>query len=314
MVAANTPHPVDERPFQVQRLVEMSDKDSTSGTEEIPNNKPKTKNPQGWEKWGPIALFLTLSILAAIGLQATYSAIKKASKLAMAEVNTKWTLPSGGRLEAGPPQFMYDADTGTLAYRGHLDAGEQLRLRDLLKFDSTEDLPSQRQDPLASHRPPSPVSTKPSGASQMQRDINTFHTAINHLAYQARLTHTKQIQQLLILGMLSAALGALLRSYVDFVGHACYKQDLDLRRWWPLYATRPFVGAILGFLLVILFKAKILSSGEVSVSDDTFWWIGMAALGGFSTLDVTARLRLAAKALFGGDSEKKVDQEGTSRS
>ena len=97
-------------------------------------------------------------------------------------------------------------------------------------------------------------------------------------------------------------MGAILRSLVDFVGHACYTGKLDLRRWWPLYVTRPLVGSILGFLLVVLFKAKLLTAAAAQPSDDSFWWLGLAAIGGFSTVDVTLRLRMAAKALFGVES------------
>lgn len=129
--------------------------------------------------------------------------------------------------------------------------------------------------------------------------LRTYHAAIDALAYESIARQAVQIQLLLLLGMCGGALGAVLRSLVDYVGHACYTGQLDLHRWWPLYATRPLVGAMLGFLLVVLFKAKLLTSTSVSASDDSFWWLGLAAIGGFSTVDVTLRLRLAAKALFG---------------
>jgi hypothetical protein len=41
----------------------------------------------------------------------------------------------------------------------------------------------------------------------------------------------------------------------------------------------------------------------VATVDDSLWWLGVAAIGGFSTVDVTLRLRVAAKPLF-GDSGK----------
>lgn len=133
----------------------------------------------------------------------------------------------------------------------------------------------------------------------------SYHAAISLLAYRSRASQVEQIQLLLLIGMFGGALGAFLRSFVDFVGNACYKNKLNLVIWWPLYATRPVVGAMLGFLLVVLFKARLLTNGDVHGGSDTFWWLGMAALGGFSTLDVTARLRQAAKALFGGSEGKR---------
>jgi hypothetical protein len=135
--------------------------------------------------------------------------------------------------------------------------------------------------------------------------MRSYHAAIDALAYQANARQVEQIRLLLLLGAAGGALGAILRSLVDFVGHACYTGKLDLLRWWPLYATRPIVGAMLGFMLVVLFKAKLLTSASVSIGDDSFWWLGLAVIGGFSTVDVTLRLRLAAKALFGVEPEKR---------
>ncbi|MDP9123077.1 MAG: hypothetical protein M3N82_00485 [Pseudomonadota bacterium] len=138
-------------------------------------------------------------------------------------------------------------------------------------------------------------------AAEVKSAQRNYHAAIDRLAYKALDSQADQIQLLLYLGMLGGVLGALLRSFVDFVGNACYKQQLDLVVWWPLYVTRPVVGAMLGFLLVVLFKAKLLTNSDIGGTNDSFWWLGMAALGGFSTIDVTARLRQAAKALFGGN-------------
>lgn len=145
-----------------------------------------------------------------------------------------------------------------------------------------------------------PVNTSTS-ANDMKNATRSYYAAIDLLAYKAQGTQARQVQLLLYLGALGGLMGALLRSFVDFVGNACYKEQLDLVVWWPLYVTRPMVGAILGFLLVVLFKAKLLTGTDIQTGSDSFWWLGMAAIGGFSTIDVTARLRQAAKALFGGN-------------
>lgn len=142
-------------------------------------------------------------------------------------------------------------------------------------------------------------------SNDMKGAMRSYYSAIDLLAYKAQGTQARQVQLLLYLGALGGLLGALLRSFVDFVGNACYKEQLDLVVWWPLYATRPMVGAILGFLLVVLFKAKLLTSTDIQTGSDSFWWLGMAAIGGFSTIDVTARLRQAAKALFGSNEKDK---------
>jgi hypothetical protein len=162
--------------------------------------------------------------------------------------------------------------------------------------------------PAAAASPASrPEATASAAAvSQDQQDVErSYHAAVGLLAYESQASEARQIQLLLLLGILGGALGAFLRSFVDFVGNACYKNALDLVIWWPLYATRPIVGAVLGFLLVVLFKARLISNSDAAVSIDSFWWLGVAAIGGFSTIDVTARLRQAAKALFGGNSGKE---------
>lgn len=144
-----------------------------------------------------------------------------------------------------------------------------------------------------------------SSAADVKNVLRSYHSAISLLAYKSQALQANTTQLLLLLGILGGTLGAFLRSFVDFVGNACYKNKLDLVIWWPLYATRPVVGAILGFLLAVLFKARLLTNAEIQSGSDTFWWLGMAAIGGFSTIDVTARLRQAAKALFGGNYSKR---------
>ena len=269
--------------------------------------------------WGSILLCILLMGLSGAVVWRTYVQIGETSRLAMKEVAAKWTLPPGAYLEAGPSSFLYDADKKQLIYRGPLDAQQQLRLRDLLKFNTSAEVQDGSSGPgaasatrlgskTASANNARLIASQSSAihtltATEGQQVTSAYHAAIGQLAYLAHAAQANQVQLLLYLGMLGATLGALLRSFVDFVGHACYKQDLDLKRWWPLYATRPMVGSILGFLLVVLFKAKMLAGVDVPSGDETFWWIGVAALGGFSTLDVTGRLRLAAKALFGSTSE-----------
>jgi len=149
-------------------------------------------------------------------------------------------------------------------------------------------------------RPAAPPASGAMSAADVKSALRSYQAALDLLAYQSQDVQARQIQLLLYLGMLGGVLGAFLRSFVDFVGNACYKDVLDLQTWWPLYITRPIVGAILGFLLVVLFRAKLVTGGDIQAGTDSFWWLGMAALGGFSTIDVTARLRQAAKALFGG--------------
>ncbi|MBU9224074.1 hypothetical protein [Burkholderia multivorans] len=222
-------------------------------------------------------------LLTAVMMTLAYFTIQKFNEATFVETSTSWELPTGTHLKDGPAGFHYDPDHRTLTYRGPLNTQQQLQLRDLLEFDTAA------SGAAASATPPSAVNAT----------IHSYHAAIDRLAFQTGAAQVEQVQLLLLLGFMGGTLGAILRSLVDFVGHACYTGKLDLRHWWPLYATRPIVGAILGFVLVALLKARLLTSIDTQQGNESFWWLGVAVLGGFSTVDVTQRLRLAAKALFG---------------
>lgn len=225
-----------------------------------------------------------------------YSTIEKYNAVTFVESSTSWEMPNGAHLKDSPVNFHYDPERHTLNHRGPLDTQQQLLLRDLLEFNSessdTGSVPSIT---------PSAINTT----------IRSYQAAIDDLAYQTGAAQIGQIQLLLLLGFMGGILGAILRSLVDFVGHACYTDKLDLMHWWPLYATRPIVGAILGFLLVILLKSRLLTSTEIQQGSDSFWWLGIAVIGGFSTVDVTQRLRLTAKALFGTADDNNRKSSGS---
>ncbi|MDP9941258.1 hypothetical protein [Ectopseudomonas alcaliphila] len=244
-------------------------------------------------QWQKVLLVLCHLILAVGMIFWTYVTIERFNEATFAEISTPWKLPDGARFKDGPATFHYDPEQHTLNHRGALDVEEQLRLRALLEFD-TEGAEGGLMPVIS--------------ASEINTTIRSYQAAIGRLAYLAGTQQVDQIQLLLLFGVMGGILGAILRSLVDFVGHACYTGKLDLMHWWPLYVTRPLVGAILGFVLVVLLKARLLTSPDIQQGNESFWWLGVAVLGGFSTVDVTQRLRLAAKAIFGTASEGKRDQ------
>lgn len=235
-----------------------------------------------------IILVLCNLLLAGGMLLWAYLTIQKFNQGTFLTFSASWELPAGAHLKDGVVGFNYDTTTKTLNYRGRLNIEQQMQLRDLLEFDAT-----------AATAGSSPVVT----AATANEVTRSYREAIDKLVFQAGTAEVGQIQLLLLLGFMGGTLGAILRSLVDFVGHACYTDRLDLMHWWPLYVTRPIVGAILGFLLVVLLKARLLTSLDIQQGSESFWWLGVAVLGGFSTVDVTQRLRLAAKALFGTDAK-----------
>ncbi|MGM9513495.1 hypothetical protein ACS5PK_04495 [Roseateles sp. DB2] len=276
---------------------------NTSTTSPAPDagSHPPAPAAAWWEK---LALFVALLVLSVTLLKLTYRTIERFNNGAVAESTIAWELPERASIKPGPANFHYDAESRRLLHRGPMDARQLLALRDLLEFDTGKGATATPAATAAPARGAASASgnAEPT-ASQVQAALKSYHAALDALAYRSNARQVGQIQLLLLLGLLGGCLGAILRSLVDFVGNACYKDALDLRRWWPLYATRPLVGATLGFLLVVLFKAKLLTSLETQTGDDSFWWLGVAAIGGFSTVDVTMRLRLAAKALFGVESK-----------
>ena len=279
-----------------------------------PADKPHPKRPATHKQMGFLAAFLLVSAGGLIwGLDRS---IERLNSEEVAEVWVDWTLPPGVTLNPGPVGFRYDSVQKRLKHRGIISAERKLELWSLLAVQATDsEGPADTAPPATQarvdtgERADSAATTRvaPRTAAgtvaQVEAHRRSYHDAIDHLAYRAATRQASTISLLLMLGLMGGALGAILRSLVDFVGHACYTEQLDLDRWWPLYFTRPIVGGILGFILVVLFKAKLLTTGGNDVGDDdSLAWLGLAIIGGFSTVDVTLRLRLAAKALFGVES------------
>jgi hypothetical protein len=218
---------------------------------------------------------------AALLISGAYHEIRKFNEHSLHRLSTQWLAPPGVHLKDGDSSFFYDQDRHELQYRGLIDLKDEMRIRGLLDLDFASE-------------PGASIS-----GSALSQARQAYEAAVNRLVGMSDRAQVVQTQLLFLLGILGGGIGAVLRSSGDFVGHACYTQKLDLRRWWPLYTMRPIIGGILGFVIVVLLRARII--GGISASDgvESFWWLGVAVLGGFSTVDVTQRLRLAAKAVFG---------------
>jgi hypothetical protein len=255
--------------------------------------------------WLCVYLFAWVVLL----LWQTRASIIKYNQEANAEVRVAWALPANVALKPGPAAFWYEK--GDLVHHGAISPERKLELRALLIAQPQVDAPVVAAPPSAAGQPSVPTNATPAANATSARPDAVavarpgYEGTIDHLAFLSSARQQELVGLLLLLGMLGGALGAILRSLVDFVGHACYTRQLDLMRWWPLYATRPVVGGVLGFVLVAMFKARLLTSGDLLPTDDSLFWLGLTVLGGFSTVDVTMRLRLAAKALFGVESTGK---------
>jgi len=183
----------------------------------------------------------------------------------------QWQAPTNITLKPGPPNFWYDPDRQQLVHIGVVDDKKKLDLINLLSTD-----------------PKGPVSA----------DTKSYWSAVDHLAFVSNDEIEGLIVSLIFLGGLAGVLGVQLRSLVNYVGHACYLNNLDVVIWWPYYALRPFIGLLLGMTVVVIIHAGFLAAGS-GAPTGTLWWASVAFLAGFGEQEFTQRLRQLAKTLFG---------------
>lgn len=234
-----------------------------------------------------ILLALALFTLTTIVLIIWFYALVRYDKKLQTEFTVTWNAPPNLSLKSGPSSFWYDKQTKELHYRGLID--------DKLKEELIS-LTNVNQD----------------SEPQLQKAVRDYSEAIDKLAYQSNEAAERLIAYLLFLGGLSGMLGTQLRSMTNFVGIACFKNQLDVSRWWPWYAIRPMVGFLLGVILVLIIEAGLFSIGETKPIG-TNWWLAVAFLAGFGATDFTDRLRLLSKTLFGNSSPSdSADRKGTS--
>lgn len=189
-------------------------------------------------------------------------------------------------LELAPAAFHYDAIRRRITYLGIID--DQVK-RTLVGVE--------RDSPAAS-----------------KEARESYLGAIDQMSFATNKKRPSVFLALLIFGGLSGALGVGLRSMVNFIGHACFRGDLDTFRWWPYYCLRPLTGFVLGLVLVAVVQAGLLPLHMADASSTVLWWGSLAFLAGFGEEEFTQRLRLISKTLFGeddGSSRKRRPPSGS---
>jgi hypothetical protein len=219
-----------------------------------------------------VELFAALGLMTLLVLWLAKSAVSHVDEFLQRVNRVHWQAPSGLTLKPGPPTFWYDAAKSQLVYVGVIDQKQKLELVGLFS-------PSVDQPPSA--------------------EMKSYWAAIDELAFVSNGQLGGLLISLLALGGLAGTLGVQLRSLVNFVGHACYTNSLDLVVWWPYYAVRPFTGLLLGMVVVVIVHAGFLVAGSGAPSG-TLWWASIAFLAGFGEQEFTQRLRDLSKTLFGG--------------
>jgi hypothetical protein len=217
---------------------------------------------------------------AAAGLVLAVAATLLAGRVAVERVDTyiqrenhaPWKAPAGVQINPGPPAFRYDAENGQLLHIGVISAERKAELLALF--------PHKQGGSLAA--------------------TGGYSAAVDQLAFGSNKDLRGLLVWVLVLGGLAGSLGAQLRSLVNFVGHACYTQALDLVVWWPYYLVRPFTGFVLGTVIVTIVEGGLLLVTG-SATNGAMWWAGIAFLAGYGENEFTQKLRQLTKTLFGSN-------------
>jgi hypothetical protein len=209
-----------------------------------------------------IWLSIYLAIVTILAVMFAFIELQALNEAANREVQVSWVQPDTVWLRSGPPAFRYDQAKGFLMYQGQIDQETKNTLLSL---------------------------AEPRNAS--------YERAIEYLAYEARRTAGSLVILVLVLGGIGGVIGVHIRSTSNFLGVACYKNILDVNRWWPWYALRPVLAFLIGVLVVVLVKSDLVFSGQKADSGG-LGWLGLAALAGFGVEDVMVRLRDVSKTLF----------------
>ncbi len=192
------------------------------------------------------------------------------------ETRVSWCEASEVVLAPGPPNFFVDHVQKEIVFIGIIDKTTKSELLNLCDENAKE-------------------------------FVNSYREAVEKISFESNRYLNNYFYLVLTLGGASGVIGVSLRSLINLVGNACYKNRLDVIRWWPWYVVRPVYGFILGVLIVILVRAGAISTGNI-ISLDTFGWVALASLAGFGADEFTQRLRSLTQTLFGhadGSKENK---------
>nr|DAX69409.1 MAG TPA: hypothetical protein [Caudoviricetes sp.] len=123
-----------------------------------------------------------------------------------------------------------------------------------------------------------------------------YKLQIDKLAFNSN-ANTNNTSHFFILITLVSVIGCLVRSNYDFIGHICYKKDLDMKIWWAWYVMRPFIAICLSAFIFIACDSQIFSLDLIR--DNKFnTTLILSFITGFSLQDMITLLRKASKHIF----------------
>ena len=224
------------------------------------------------------AMLLGLIVVTFAVLYQTNRLVQAIDDILRRETKVVWAAPPMVNLKSGPPTMYFDRSRGLIMFRGVMSEEAKTKILGLLPEGSTN-----------------------------EKVIRSYQNAIDEIAYYSQQTDREFVKFLLLLGGFAGFLGVQLRSLVNFIGHACYGDDLDLGRWWPYYVARPAIGFVLGVILVTIVEAGLLKVGNPS--NGTLWWVGLAFFAGFGEAEFTQRLRQVSQTLFGENKNESRNEQ-----
>lgn len=189
------------------------------------------------------------------------------------EVRAPWQREVGLILTPGPSSFAYDVDARQLIHRGPIDDERKQELVGLLSRGGAVVVPPD-----------------PAGAS--------YWEAVDRLALQSKDDAEQYEIYLLLVGGVSGMLGVQVRAISNFIGVTCFKNALDVRRWWPWYALRPALGFLFGLMTVLLAQSGLFQA-DGGAPGELVWSLAVAFLAGFGASEFSERLRALSQTLFG---------------
>lgn len=130
-----------------------------------------------------------------------------------------------------------------------------------------------------------------------------FRQAVEQLSFQSSNIKGSSYWLLLLVSGFAAVVGVLIREILDLIRHYCYDRDLDFKAWWPWYVLRPFVGFMMG-IMVILFNGTDLLFSSSGNNSETYL-VAIAIIAGISVEDVMFKIRKVSQLLFGNNYEDK---------
>lgn len=216
--------------------------------------------------------FLLITITSA-SLYAGFVTIQKIQELLSTEFSVFWKMPSYTELKSGSILLHYHQSNNSIKHIGPISQVEKEKILTLITSSSKKEQDNKKA-------------------------VQEFTSAIDELTYQSNLKNREISGLTLLLGGIIGLIGAMVRSMNNFIGVACFKRELNLTVWWPWYILRPFIGVVLGSLIITMSQSNFFFSSE-AVAKNIFWWASASFIAGFGSSDFLEKLRLISQTFFG---------------